>query len=684
MGIDDKTVRVDHRPESKPESVNSVDLSPDAQRRRLHIQQTPLAVIDWDLNFCVVAWNPAAERIFGYSEAEALGRHAADLVVPPEYREHVDEIWDSLLAQTGGSRSTNGNITRDGRAILCEWYNTHLVDGQNKTVGVASLTQSQARYESAQRIANIANFDCDLETRVLEGADRLLRILELPLDSEAVPTLDLFVDRVIPEDRETLLGAIEDCQRRGITLECEFRVPRAEGKVRWIRIEAGVGPIDEKGARGGPHLIGIIQDISERKAAQDERRTLEMQVQHAQKHESLGVLAGGIAHDFNNLLVAILGNAELAFDDLPPGSSAASSLEEIKTAARRAAELTNQMLAYSGRGSFVVEEIDLNRLVQEMRQILGVSVSKKVVLREDYSDRVPVVRADASQLRQVVMNLITNASDAIGEDTGMVTLRTGIVHENAETLVDYLLEVDPGWFASIEVSDTGCGMDTDTQARLFDPFFTTKIAGRGLGLAAVIGIVRRHAGTIRLYSEPGLGTTFRILLPTDAGLSVALDRDRSRGEDGAWRGRGRVLVADDEDSVRSITRRMLERLGLEVLMASDGRQAVEIFSNAGHQIDLVLLDLTMPEMTGKEVFIALRRLDPNVRIVLMSGYTELDVTERFVGRNFFEFLHKPFDRASFTSIIRAVFETPTHETGFADWGAVGLECNAVCAQAHPL
>ncbi len=397
---------------------------------------------------------------------------------------------------------------------------------------------------------------------------------------------------------------------------------------------------------------GIASDITERKRNEEQRLILQHQVQHAQKLESLGVLAGGIAHDFNNLLMSILGNADLAMEVLDIQTPARGNIAEIMKASRRAADLARQMLAYSGKGKFVIEPIRLDELVREMGHLLEVSISKKAIIRYNFADNLPPADCDATQIRQVIMNLITNASEAIADRSGVISLSTGVMNCDRayldsinETLRAGLNEpLNPGRYVYIEVADTGCGMDAETIERIFDPFFTTKFTGRGLGMAAVLGIVHGHHGAVKIYSEVGRGTTFKVLFPVSESLEhAAATRNESTDQDQAWRGRGTVLIADDEESVRTVGQQMLTRMGFDVLTASDGRQAVDMFRDHADKIVCILLDLTMPHLDGEQAFGELRRVRADVRVILCSGYNEQDATQRFVGKGLAGFIQKPYN-----------------------------------------
>jgi signal transduction histidine kinase/CheY-like chemotaxis protein len=372
-----------------------------------------------------------------------------------------------------------------------------------------------------------------------------------------------------------------------------------------------------------------------------ERKQLQEQMLHAQKLESLGVLAGGIAHDFNNLLCGMLGSADLALFDLEPAHPARDSLEMVRDTAQRATELCRQMLAYSGKGRFEVEPLDVSRLIGDMAQLLRVSVAKKASLRLELQPDLPTVAADPTQLRQILLNLVVNASDSLGGGSGSITVATGATQCDRGYLRSAYLNEDlpEGRYVFIEVADTGCGMDEETRLRIFDPFFTTKFIGRGLGLAATLGIVRGHNGTVKVYSEPRVGTTFKVLLPA---ITPSAVRSRSTAVAAQWRGHGVVLLVDDERTVRTIGAKMLERLGFEVLLAEDGLVGVEKYRDHAGRIDVVILDMTMPGLSGEEAFGELRKIRSDVRVLLTSGYNEQEATNRFIGKGLAGFLQKPF------------------------------------------
>ncbi len=449
-------------------------------------------------------------------------------------------------------------------------------------------------------------------------------------------------DWIVPEDRELvktfMLSGYEKSyetiglRKDGTSFPCEIQARMSRIGGRTIRMTA-------------------LRDITHRRRTEEENQLLERQVQHAQKLESLGVLAGGIAHDFNNLLMAILGNAELAGHGLSPQSPAQAHIKKIEDVSRRAAELANQMLAYSGKGRFVVEPIDAGSLIEEMMDLLEVGISKKVVLKYNFAKQLPAFDGDATQIRQILLNLITNASEAIGKDSGVITLTTGMMEcdhsyldkANAALSPTLSEQMPEGLYIYFEVIDTGCGMSAEALEKVFDPFYTTKFTGRGLGMSAVQGIVRGHNGAIKISSEVDSGTTFRILFPANEFMAKDIaEISRSTNGDTGWLADGTVLLADDEDVVRAVGKQMLEQMGFRVIEAVNGREAVELYRKHADEIACVLLDLSMPDLDGKEAMKEIRSLHSGALVILCSGYSELEAVQHLEGDGPAGFLQKPF------------------------------------------
>jgi len=394
--------------------------------------------------------------------------------------------------------------------------------------------------------------------------------------------------------------------------------------------------------------------MRERRRAEEERRKIEDQMLQVQKLESLGVLAGGIAHDFNNLLMGILGNAGLALEIMSPVSPIREMMEEIDKAGQRAADLSRQMLAYSGKGNFLVQAIDLGEVVNEMSHLLAGSISKNAIIKYDLASDLPSIKADATQIRQVVMNLITNASEAMDEEVGVINISSGVKECDRNYFENTYLDEgqSEGKYVYMKITDTGCGMDEDTKAKLFDPFFTTKFTGRGLGMAATLGIVRGHKGAIKVDSEVGKGTTFTVLFPASDQPVEHSKEKSSPTED--WQGTGTVLLVDDEEMVRRAAQRIIEKQGFKVLVACDGVEAMEVYSENADEITCVILDLTMPRMNGEDAFRKLRDIRSDVKVIMSSGFNEQEISKRFAGEDVTGFIQKPYRIAQLRDKLREV------------------------------
>jgi len=405
----------------------------------------------------------------------------------------------------------------------------------------------------------------------------------------------------------------------------------------------------------------LEREIIEREIAEEERRKVQVKLLHAQKLESLGVLSGGVAHDFNNLLVGILGNASLAAQAVPADSPAREILRDLETAALRAAELTHQLLAYAGKGQFNLQAVQVPRLIEDMTHLLASAVGKNARLVYDLAADVPVIEADTAQIRQVIMNLVTNASEAIGTANGTITVCAGAVDADRTELDGSQLgaALPEGRYLVLEVKDDGHGMHPATQARIFDPFFTTKFTGRGLGLAAVLGIVRAHRGAIRVTSAPGKGTTMRVLLPSSETAAATPTSTRAFRVAPAARDAapvsGRVLVVDDEETVRKVARRVLEARGFTVDSADGGLAALQKVRETPGRFDAVLLDLTMPDMSGAATLEEIRRLRPDLPVVLSSGYSQNESNARAMAAAA-GFIQKPYRPAELVEAIRSAMK----------------------------
>jgi PAS domain S-box-containing protein len=446
-----------------------------------------------------------------------------------------------------------------------------------------------------------------------------------------------------PADRADDERSIAETIRRGEALQ-GFETVRVRKDGTEVHVSLTISPIRDREG----NIIAIShsgRDISERKRVEENLR-------QTQKLESLGILAGGIAHDFNNLLTGILGNASLISEELPAHSPLRMLSENVIMAAERAAHLTRQMLAYSGRGRFLIQPTDCSEQVREITALIAASIPKNVQVRMALASGLPPIEADTGQFQQLVMNLVINAAEAVGEGPGTVTISTDLEEVSAQDIarMTFAAELKPGPHVSLAVRDTGCGMDGETLARIFDPFFTTKFTGRGLGLAAVLGIVRGHSGAVRVHSTPGQGTTFEVLFPVAAAQKV---EQRPAVAAPAPAAADIILVVDDEDLVRRAAKVALEKYGYRVVVAADGKQAVEAVGELGGSVSAVLLDMTMPGMTGEQTFEELRRLRPDLPVIASSGYSEMEAMARF-GNGIAGFVQKPYTAAMLASKIAEV------------------------------
>ncbi len=591
-------------------------------------------------------------EISGYTETELLGQNHRIL----KSGQHPDAFYAELYRTIAHGKTWHGEICNLSKHGAYYWLKTTIVPflGPDKKptsyvsirTDITDLKRAQVQLrESHERFrlsflhAGIGKALISLKGHCIEANPALLAMLGHTLEQL---TQINFNDLTHPADRH--LGSELEPHLLGgdiPVLRSEKRLRHADGHYLWCRVNSVV----IRDANREPlYFNAQIENISASKQAMEEKERIERKLAEAAKLESLGVLAGGIAHDFNNLLTGVLGNASLLRMELDPRSAHLPSIEQIEIAARRAADLCKQMLAYSGKGRFIIKKIDLNKVVQETTRLLEISISKNCVLRYHLAPSLPPVEADETQMRQVIMNLVINASEAIGARSGVIAISTGVVRVDADYLASMRFDqnVVLGDYVSLEVSDNGSGMDEETLRKIFDPFFTTKFAGRGLGLAAVQGIVRGHRGGMKVYSEPKKGTTFRILLPCADGQADPSVRSAAPF-DPEQKVSGHVLIVDDEETVRTVAARILESRGYTTELAIDGLTGLALFRQQPHKYSIVLLDLTMPHMDGEETFRQMRQLHPEVRVVLMSGFNHQDIITRFAGKGLAGFVQKPIE-----------------------------------------
>jgi len=597
--------------------------------------------------------NPAALRLFGAASASQLiGTPVLDRVHPEMRPEVIRRLRVAAEQGHQAPLMLQRNLRLDGSEFYGEVQGIPFSeaddDSQMMTVVRDVSGRIQAEDESRRLVAILEQTSDFVGMADREGHTIYINPAGLAMLGYAADTQ--YVNRMIadfhPDDEhERLFNYIFPTVESTGSMQVECMFLHRDGHE--IPTSA-VFTVHKNSVGDVTHYSVIARDLTE-----DRKRS--KQLEHTQRLESLGILAGGIAHDFNNILTAIMGNAAMAGRQMPAASPAREFLSRIEDGSQRAAELCKQMLAYSGKGKFVVKPVDLSGLVAEMTRLMEVSIQKNVVLKYHLAGNLPVVEADEAQLQQVILNLITNANEAIGSNSGVISFSTGVMHVDSAYLEQTVSseKLREGRYVYVEVSDTGCGMNSDTIQKIFDPFFTTKFTGRGLGMSAVLGIVRGHHGALRVYSEPGKGTTFKMLLPASDQQAAALEQTHEAGEQ--WQFEGTVLVVDDEETIREVATMMLEDIGFSVLTAENGLDALAVYRRHQQEITGVLMDMTMPKMDGKECFRELRRINADVKVILSSGYNEQDATSRFVGQGLSGFIQKPYSPEALLAIVKEVW-----------------------------
>jgi two-component system cell cycle sensor histidine kinase/response regulator CckA len=617
------------------------------ERFRAIFEQAAVGVAQVNLAGEIIMVNDRNCEVFGYSREELLGTRLVDKVHPDEF-EQVRANFRRLMS--GDTPSYNMDIRCIRKDAVIAWvrlYASLVRDqaGQPKyfiavVEDIAERKQAEAALrESEERFRNMA--DTAPVMIWVTGPDKLCTFFNRRWLDFTGRTMEQeigygWVEGVHPDDVEACSATYSSAFDTRRNFQMEQRLRRADGEYRSL-LCTGVPRFTENATFAG--YVGCSIDITDLKRTQE-------QVLATQKLESLGVLAGGIAHDFNNLLGGIVTTSELVLEDLPPCGAAHDGVENIRVVALRAAEIVRQLMAYTGKGEAVFESVNVSQLVREMIQLLKVSISKHAILKLDLPDSLPAVRANPVQIRQVVMNLITNASEALGEGDGVIAISTAYVAADQYPLSD--LPNPSAGLVRVEVTDTGCGMTPEIQAAIFDPFFTTKFAGRGLGLAAVQGIIRSHRGVIRVESEAGKGSRFEILLPSTG--EPAWSSAAAPGSDAEVN--GTCLVVEDEEALRLAVSHMLRKRGFSVLEAGDGKTAVAVFRTHAREIDVVLLDMTLPGMSGPEVLAALRCIRPEVRVILTTAYSQETVLAAIEGEHAWAYIQKPYQFSDLTTLLR--------------------------------
>jgi two-component system cell cycle sensor histidine kinase/response regulator CckA len=660
------------------------------QQQRIREQKAELEMIlrgtgvgtwDWQVQTGRVKFNERWAEIIGY-RLEDLGETSISSwtqLVLPEDLEHSNRMLEQVFSRLKDEYCCEARMRhRDGSIVwvldqgrVVEWS----PEGKPLRM-MGTHLDITARKLQEERVATV-NRELEQDRQVFLAGPAVAftwrnqpgwPVEYVSPNVEAVlgyPVADLlegrvnYADCVHPDDLARVAGEVTraaQCQALAFDHE-PYRIRHRDGRWLWLA-DHTVVIRDEDGTV--THFRGYVLDITERKLVEQSRLELERQVQHAQHMESLGVLAGGVAHDFNNILMTILGNAELAQDEVEPDSELARDLLDIENAARQAASLAGKMLAYSGRGHYEIGPVALNEVIRDTLPLIRSGSGSHLHIRCELDPDLPDLTGDRTQLCQVVINLITNAGESLETPDGEVRVRTALVQCTRRQLENSVIgrsaireyELEPGPWLLLEVLDTGSGMDEAVLARLFEPFFTTRFVGRGLGMAAVLGIVRGHRGTLTVDSTPGRGTTVRVLLPVSGVARLknpALPCPACEGESRPLR----VLLVDDEEAVRRMAQRMLERCGCVVQVAEEGTRALALVEEAGEPYDLVILDLSMPGMSGEEVLARLHGIHAHQPVLMCSGHDWQPPAELRANGNGARvgFLQKPYTTAGLRQAI---------------------------------
>ncbi len=631
------------------------------ERVLMSISPDALVVVNRERVISMVSGQVKA--MFGISDRDLIGRKTDVLYNDRRVRGEKGEIA-SRLERYGFHVGYATGKRKDGSTFPLEVITGTIRFQQGAVVLMRDITercriedalrQSEIRFEQFMRYFPGFAFIKDREGRRIYLNDA--HASERGWDIEACigrKDTDLYREDLAMQYRESDLRVLREQK----AVRYMTRILEDDDKVRSLLTVKF--PLPVTGAENDDQdmmIAGLSLDISDQEAAERERMKIEQQMQQAQKLESLGVLAGGIAHDFNNLLMGVIGHADLALADGMDAEQMRSHMQSVIQSCQRAADLANQLLAYSGKGSFVLASTDMSDVVTDLRDLLKVSISKKAMLQFDLAESLPAVQCDVTQIRQVLMNLIVNASDALEERAGVISVETGVVslHEQDEPLVcDSGLAqqtLAPGEYVYTKITDNGIGMTEKTRQKIFDPFFTTKKTGHGLGLAAVLGIIRSHEGGIKIDSTPGEGTTCTVYLPSSEKSIPVKEVEETFTAD--WQGAGKVLLADDENMVREVAAMMLTRLGFDVIAVPDGAQAMKQYAECGSEFQALLLDVTMPELGGVEACNLLLEQGCNIPIIMSSGYNQKENQDAFpVADNVF-FLKKPYRMDALREVLQ--------------------------------
>jgi PAS domain S-box-containing protein len=737
-----------------------------------HLQETPVGVLSWDMDFKAIEWNPAAETIFGYTKSEALGKHATELILPEEMKEFIDDLFKDLIAQKGGTRSTNENITKDGKRIICEWYNTTLKDMDGNVIGIGSLFQdvterilSEKRLQESEERFRILFENAPLGYQSLDANGDLIELNEtwcnlLGYTKEEVLGKN-FSDFIHPDFKEIFKENFPKFKRIGYILGIEFEMIKKDGSEIIVAFDGKIGHEDD-GSFKQTHCV--LSDVSERRRALDalqdseekyrtmmesmkdaayicspelrieymnaiminrvgrdatgevcykaiydqdkkcswcvfdqiERnepveyeivdpkdnnhyvvscspisnkdgtvskltiyhditqiKTIEENLRQAEKMESIGTLAGGIAHDFNNLLYMIVGNTELALEDIPKWNPAYANLEEIKSASLRAAGIVKQLLNFSRKTDQKMIPIKAVAVIKDSLKFLRSTIPATIEIHQHLPEDDIVILADSTQINQAMMNLCINASQAMEETGGNLNITVKLTRSETKKTNGFE-GLTPGKYLKITLTDTGPGINPEIINRIFDPYFTTKAMGKGsgMGLSIVHGIVKNHGGAICVDSNLGKGTTFRLLFPVVDEKAV----NETKTTDEFSLGTETILFVDDEQAITDMTQKGLEKIGYRVETSLNPLKALDLFQSKPDTFDLVITDMTMPQMTGAKLAQKLKEIRSDIPVIICTGHSSLIDEEKAKQLGIDGYLMKPVVMARIAKEIRRVLD----------------------------
>ena len=600
-------------------------------------------------------------EIVGYTRAELRGKTIFDITHPDDRETCIAAVKRLQAGEILSYSAEKRYIRKDGAVIWVRLFVTPGTDADKRLqyfIGVVEDITEQKRAETAlrdseerfRRVFEEGPLGLALVRRDYHFVKVNSALCQMVGYSEAELLQKSFVDITHPDDVQADVELAQQLLRgEKPFFKLQKRYVKKNGEIIWINLTACL--IRDK--EGKPiHALAMVEDITEVKRAQEEALA-------RQKLESVGVLAGGIAHDFNNLLGGILASTELALTECTEGSAVEEELQRIKTTSIRGSEIVRELMIYGGEESPTLELVDISALVNEMMQLLRVSISKHVILKIELGQDLPPIQGNPAQIRQVVMNLVTNASEAIGERSGEIRVTSGKVKVSPESPASGGIDLAEGDYLRLEVFDTGRGMTPEVRARIFDPFFSTKRAGRGLGLAAVQGIIRSHGGTINVKSAPGQGSRFEILLPCfDQAMQETRDITATSSAKEPGTVAGTVLVVEDEEILRLAVSKMLRKAGFSVIEAGDGTTAANLFRANERKIDVVLLDMTLPGMSGREVLEELRRIQPGVKVILATAFSQASALSSIAEQHLWGYVRKPYQFSELTSLLRKALDKP--------------------------